>query len=187
MSAKIDRHKTGFYPRFIRKYARLWIKNKISESESNLGSSVKKLFRLDVIDVQTVLSWSSTLICEILSKTIEIWRGDLCAHVVKTVISIKPFMAHSRFSQKEFNYEYFLHLSGPVFVYLCLSLTYWIPLGNKKTGIILFGECVIGTLKAHLNLIYVMSHLYVRNKISTPHFKANTSAQKKGNQSYGVS
>ena len=150
-------------------------------------SSVKTLFKLDAIDVQTVLSYSSTLICDKLSKTIKIWRGNLCAHVVKTVIRIKPFMAHSRFSQKEFNFEYFLHLSGPVFVHLCLSLTYWIPLGNKKTGIILFGDCVMSTLKAHLNLICVMSHLYVRNKISTPHFKANTSAQKKGNHSYGVS
>ena len=154
---------------------------------SSKFETVRKDLTLDVIVVQTVLSYSSTLICDTLSKTIKIWRGNLCAHVVKTVIRIKPFMAHSRFSQKEFNYEYFLHLSGPVFVYLYLSLTYWIPLGNKKTGIILFGDCVMSTLKAHLNLICVMSHLYVRNKISTPHFKANTSAQKKGNHSYGVS
>ena len=145
------------------------------------------LFKSNMIDVQTVLSYSSTLICDTLSKMIKIWRGNLCAHVVKTVIRIKPFMARSRFSQKELNYEYFLHLSGPVFVYLCLSLTYWIPLGNKKTEIILFGDCVMSTLKVHLNLICVMSHLYVRDKISTPHFKANTSAQKKGNHSYGVS
>ena len=118
------------------------------------------LFKSNMIDVQTVLSYSSTLICDTLSKMIKIWRGNLCAHVVKTVIRIKPFMARSRFSQKELNYEYFLHLSGPVFVYVCLSLTYWIPLGNKKTGIILFGDCVMSTLKVHLNLICVTSHLY---------------------------